>query len=110
MGCAKSRLVGTHKAVAQRRGATSNLIFDGGIVGAVLRTRTRVKPVYVSPGHLADLPTSVELILASSRRFRLPEPIRLAHRATDALRRRLDPHVEPPTERSYPSFVKQDPS
>jgi deoxyribonuclease V len=47
----------------------------------VVRTREATKPVYISVGHLADLPTSVELILRCTTKYRLPEPIRLAHTA-----------------------------
>jgi deoxyribonuclease V len=105
VGCAKSRLVGTHGPLGPERGATAELVFEGGIVGAALRTQRGVTPVYVSPGHRADVGTSVGLVLACTGRFRLPEPIRLAHQATTALRRRLDPTLSPPQVRSYPDFL-----
>ncbi|WP_368732469.1 endonuclease V [Proteus mirabilis] len=50
-------------------------------MGAVVRTRTGKHPMFISPGHLADIPTSVALVLACAPKYRLPEPIRLAHRA-----------------------------
>ncbi len=79
VGCAKSRLVGEHRPVGAGRGRRARLWYDGRIVGSVLRTRDGVRPVYVSPGHLADIPTSVRLVLRCATRFRLPEPIRAAH-------------------------------
>jgi len=104
VGCAKSRLVGAHAPLGAERGASAELAFDGRVVGAALRTQRGVKPVYVSPGHRADVRTSVDLVLACTGRFRLPEPTRLAHQATTALRRRLDPTLEPARIRSYPDF------
>jgi deoxyribonuclease V len=53
----------------------------GEVIGAVLRTREGTKPVYISVGHLADLATSVELVMRCTPKYRLPEPIRLAHNA-----------------------------
>lgn len=79
VGCAKSRLCGTHDAVPVERGAWQPLEDKGEIVGAVLRTRRGVKPVYVSPGHRTDLATAMHLTLSCAPRYRLPEPIRLAH-------------------------------
>jgi deoxyribonuclease V len=55
---------------------------DGGeVIGAVVRTRERVSPVYVSPGHRVDLETAIRYVLACCRGYRLPEPCRLAHQA-----------------------------
>jgi deoxyribonuclease V len=51
----------------------------GEVVGAAVRTRAGVKPVYVSPGHLTDVRSSVELVKRMSGRYRLPEPVRQAH-------------------------------
>ena len=79
VGCAKSRLVGRHGPVGEEKGSLTPLRHSGRTVGAVVRTRTRVKPVYVSPGHLCDVPGAVGLILELSLRYRLPEPTRLAH-------------------------------
>ena len=79
VGCAKSRLVGEHREVAVPRGRRASLRYAGRAVGSVLRTREGVKPVYVSPGHLADVETSARLVLRCARKFRLPEPTRAAH-------------------------------
>jgi deoxyribonuclease V len=105
VGCAKTRLVGAHGPVGPERGARAEVSLDGSVVGAAVRTRAGVKPVYVSPGHLADVPSAVDLVLATARRFRIPEPIRLAHQATTALRRRLDARAPRPRVRDYPDFV-----
>ena len=85
VGCAKSRLIGAHAAVGPARGRRASLRYGGRIVGSVLRTSDRVRPVYVSPGHLADIRSSVRLILRCAARFRLPEPIRSAHRLVTEL-------------------------
>ncbi|MFW6180719.1 MAG: endonuclease V [Spirochaetota bacterium] len=80
VGCAKSLLVGSCREPAGERGSSESLYHRGRVVGAAVRTRTGVKPVYVSPGHLISLERSVELVLACAPRFRVPEPLRLAHR------------------------------
>lgn len=79
VGCAKSRLWGVHGPVGEARGAWEPLKDGGEIIGAVVRTRAGVKPVYVSPGHRADLDCAIRLVLACAPRYRLPEPTRLAH-------------------------------
>jgi deoxyribonuclease V len=87
VGCAKSRLLGTYDEPALERGSLSPLWDHGEQVGVVLRTRTRVKPVFVSPGHLCDHASAVRLTLAAATQYRLPEPARLAHQCVSALRR-----------------------
>ena len=87
-GCAKSLLIGTHAPLARERGATAPLIHKDEIVGMAVRTRDGVSPVYVSPGHLMDLPTAVQLVLrlTPDGRYRLPETTRRAHRLVNNLR------------------------
>jgi deoxyribonuclease V len=63
------------------------LIFNGKEVGKVVRTRRHVKPVFVSPGHLMDMDTAAEVVLACCPRYRLPEPTRYAHRLVNRIRR-----------------------
>lgn len=87
VGCAKSRLCGTFQMPGPQRGAASPLRLDGEQVGVVLRTRARVKPLFISPGHLCDHGSAVRIVLAAATRFRLPEPARLAHRLVTALAR-----------------------
>jgi deoxyribonuclease V len=105
IGCAKSILVGAHGPLGDERGARADLVFQGRSVGAAVRTRDGVRPVYVSPGHRIDLDSAIDLVLATNAGFRLPEPVRLAHAATTARMRRLDPRLRPPRDRGYPDFV-----
>lgn len=81
IGCAKSRLVGEFKKslLGEVKGSWVPLLHEGRAVGAVVRTRTGVKPLYVSPGHLLTLRRSIEVVLTCSQRFRLPEPLRQVH-------------------------------
>ncbi len=81
IGCAKSRLVGTHQEPREAKGTWTTLEHEGNVIGAVVRTRTGVRPIYVSPGNTIDLESSVRWALACSPRFRVPVPTRLAHRA-----------------------------
>jgi deoxyribonuclease V len=78
VGCAKSRLIGEHRQPGEKKGQAVRLMDKGEKIGEVLRTRDGVKPVYVSPGHLADFKTSTRLVLLCCTRYRLPEPTRLA--------------------------------
>lgn len=80
IGVAKSRLVGEHDAVPDSRGDWVPLQDGGEIVGAVVRTRTGVKPVFVSVGHRISLVTAVEWVLLCTTRYRLPETTRWADR------------------------------
>ncbi|MCK4341374.1 MAG: deoxyribonuclease V [Phycisphaerae bacterium] len=79
IGCAKSRLCGTFDLPPRLKGGRTPLLLNGEQVGTVLRTRTGVKPLFVSPGHLCDQIGAVRLTLAATTRYRLPEPTRLAH-------------------------------
>lgn len=81
VGCAKTRLVGTHGRVGPKRGQYRSLLYQSDRVGVVLRTRTKVKPLYVSPGHLAEVDSSRKLVQRCCLKYRLPEPIRQAHLA-----------------------------
>lgn len=81
IGVAKSRLYGRHKEVGPKRGDRTDLLDNhGNIIGAVLRTRERTNPLYVSPGHLMDVEHAVEFVLKSCTGYRLPEPTRWAHK------------------------------
>ncbi len=78
IGCAKSRLVGTHLEPAAEQGGSTPLMDHEEKIGEVLRTKTGIKPLYISPGHLADFESSARLVLSCCTRYRLPEPTRLA--------------------------------
>ena len=80
IGCAKSRLCGQHDDPGPEPGDYTDLVDAGEIIGAVLRTRRGVNPVFVSIGHRIDLATSIGYILACTRGYRLPETTRWAHR------------------------------
>jgi deoxyribonuclease V len=86
IGCAKSILVGRYEGLDEERGATTPLVHRDEIVGMAVRTRARVSPVYVSPGHLIDLSAAVEIVLGLSD-YREPETTRRAHRLVNAVRR-----------------------
>lgn len=79
IGVAKSRLVGSHAALPEARGAWVPLRDAGETIGAVLRTRAGVRPVYVSFGHRVGLETAIALVLRCAPCYRVPEPIRRAH-------------------------------
>jgi deoxyribonuclease V len=81
IGCAKSRLCGQHDIPETKAGSYTELKDREEVIGAVLRTRDGVKPVYVSIGHMIDLPAAIHWVEACCRGYRLPEPTRLAHQA-----------------------------
>jgi deoxyribonuclease V len=91
IGCAKSRLIGDEpKRLGRKKGARAALNHNGERVGTVLRTRTDVKPIYVSVGHRSRLEWAEELVLELTPRFRIPEPISRAHNTVTKQRLRMD--------------------
>lgn len=86
IGCAKSRLVGEYAEPGDNVGDWTPLRDQGEMIGAVLRTRTGVRPVFVSVGHRVDLPMAIELVLGCGRGYRLPETTRHAHRVAGGTR------------------------
>ncbi len=89
IGVAKSLLVGTHDELSPDRGRSVPLRDEDEVIGAVLRTRAGVKPMYVSIGHRISLETAIEYVLACAPRFRLPEPTRRADRVASGWGRGL---------------------
>jgi len=89
IGCAKSRLVGDYEEPDAEKGSWEPLFYKGDRVGVVLRTRTNVKPVFVSPGHLIDIDISVKIILGCTLKYRMPEPLRRADKLSKALKKSL---------------------
>ncbi len=89
IGVAKSRLCGEHRAVGQRRGSRVRLIDHGEVVGAVVRTRHDVKPLFISVGNRITLDEAVAWMLRTATKSRLPEPIRAADHLAGELEARL---------------------
>ncbi|HXX59098.1 MAG TPA: deoxyribonuclease V, partial [Dehalococcoidales bacterium] len=79
IGCAKSRLIGEYTEPGPEAGCHTNLMDNNEIIGAVVRTRTNTKPVYVSIGHKIDLTSAIQLTLSCCAGYRIPEPTRRAH-------------------------------
>jgi deoxyribonuclease V len=80
VGCAKSPLCGEYAEPGQEKGSWTPLRDGEEVIGAVVRTRDNVRPVFVSIGHRVDLETAVSLVLDCAPRYRLPETTRWAHR------------------------------
>jgi deoxyribonuclease V len=95
IGCAKSRLCGSHHEPGPERGSYTHLYDGDEIIGAVVRTKTSVNPLYVSIGHKADLPTAIEYVLGCCTKYRLPETTRYAHRVAGG--ERLEIEVSQPS-------------
>jgi len=87
IGCAKSVLVGKYVEPSVTKGSSSPLVYQEQQVGAAVRTRKGVKPVFVSVGHKLCLDDAVKIILQCSPKFRIPEPLRLAHRMVNEMRK-----------------------
>lgn len=81
VGCGKTLLAGRYQGLGPDKGSTAPLVHRGETIGMAVRTRAGTNPMFISPGHLADIPTAVELVLRCSPKYRLPEPIRQAHKA-----------------------------
>jgi len=81
IGCAKSRLCGTHQTPGVEPGSYAEMKDSGETIGVALRTKLGVKPIYISIGHKIDLKTAIHWVLECCRSYRLPEPTRLAHLA-----------------------------
>ena len=82
IGCGKSRLCGTYTDPGIEKGSYTYLLDDTEIIGAVLRTRTKVSPVFVSVGHMISLDSAIRITLDCCPKFRLPETTRYAHKAS----------------------------
>lgn len=90
VGCAKSLLTGVYQEPPQERGSFTYQYPSAGsdeIIGAVVRTKPKVKPMFISPGNAITLQESIDLVLSCVRRHQMPEPTRLAHELTNRERR-----------------------
>lgn len=80
IGVGKTRLIGTHKPTANKRGAWVPLFDNDECIGAVLRTRINVKPIYISIGHRISLKTAIRYVMQCCTCYKLPETTRQAHK------------------------------
>lgn len=87
IGCAKSLLIGTHGRLAQTAGSWTPLRDGEEVIGAVLRTREAVNPIYVTQGHRVSLPTALKFVLGVLDGYRIPRPTRDADRFVAAVKR-----------------------
>lgn len=101
LGCAKSVLVGKYEEPESERGHWTEMVDKGEIIGAALRTKTNVQPIFVSPGHLIDLEGAINLTLECDGGYRQPEPTRRAHHLVNALRRGERPASEDESPRLF---------
>ncbi len=90
LGCAKSILRGDHAPLAEERGARVPLVYRGRVVGMALRSKDRVKPLYISVGHHITLDEATDLVFRCGVKHRLPEPSRFAHLSAQAWARGED--------------------
>ena len=88
IGCAKKRLVGEFSEVGQQRGDYSMLFYKDREVGAVVKTRSGVKPLFVSPGNRLTIRDAIRMVLSCGGRYRIPEPVRQAHILVNRIRKR----------------------
>lgn len=93
IGCAKSRLIGEHDEPASEAGNWVPLHDEDEVIGAVVRSRTKVSPIFVSIGHKIDLETAIRVVLHCCTRYRLPETTRYAHRVAGGKPLDILPHL-----------------
>lgn len=86
LGCAKSRFIGTYDDPGMEKGAKTAMMDKDEQIGWVLRSKDKVKPLFVSPGHKMDLESSARLVLSAVNGYRIPEPTRQAHLWVNELR------------------------
>ena len=96
VGCAKSILRGRHGPLPTEVGASAELVDKGEVVGAAVRSRAGVSPIYVSVGHKIDLAEAIRWTLACCQGYRMPEPTRLAHQAAAGRLEEMEPESRTP--------------
>jgi deoxyribonuclease V len=99
IGCAKSRLVGEYEPPGPQKGDDAPLLYEGKCVGSVLRTRSGVKPVFISPGHRIDRAGARRIVLACMAGYRIPEPTRRAHILAGKTKRAMEEKTASPKDR-----------
>lgn len=85
IGVAKSRLCGENATPVPKKGKWEEVFYRGKITGSALTTRDGCKPLFISAGHLMDLKSAISIVLNYCNKYRLPEPIRMAHRLAGKL-------------------------
>ncbi len=87
IGCAKSLLCGQGENLGEKRGERAPIVYKNATIGAALRTKAKINPVFVSPGHKCDLDSALDLLLRCDGGLKIPEPTRRAHLFVNRLRR-----------------------
>lgn len=87
IGCAKNVLIGEYEEPGQDKGSFTHLKVNGERIGSVLRSRTSVNPIFVSPGHKVSFLDSLEIVMGCLSKYKLPETTREAHRIVNQLRK-----------------------
>jgi deoxyribonuclease V len=96
IGCAKKKLIGNFRTLPDELGARAPLEAENEeMVGYAVRTRMGVKPLFVSAGHKIDNETAADVVSATTRGYRLPEPLRIAHIMVNKMRRNYDSRQKP---------------
>lgn len=90
IGCCRKMLAGHYREVPPTRGSVQPIILNSDEVGMAFRSKDNVKPIFISPGHLCDLPSAVNLTKRCLRGFRQPEPLRIAHLLAHKYKRRSE--------------------
>lgn len=86
VGCARKLLVGEHDEIGEKSGASSPLMIGASRVGTVYRSRDGVKPIFISPGHRCGIDAATKMVVSTLREYRIPEPLRAAHRLANRLK------------------------
>ena len=94
IGCCRKLLVGKHREVDDSKGSFQIISYQNKEVGYAYRSKDSVKPIFISPGHLISLEQSKEYIVRNLRGFRLPEPLRSAHKFANKFRRQIEKKKE----------------
>lgn len=87
IGCAKNNLTGNYEEPGSEKGSFNCIEEDGERIGIVLRSRTNVKPIFVSPGHMVSFEDAKSIIMQCLGKYKLPETTRMAHDLVNRLRR-----------------------
>jgi deoxyribonuclease V len=88
IGCAKTKLIGTYSMPANNKGSFTFLYDNNEVIGAVVRTKKDVKPVFISIGTKVNLADAISTVMKCTTKYRIPEPIRYAHNLVNKLKRK----------------------